>query len=574
MKQCEPDPERGKVIVLGFDGVDFELAERWIRQKKLPNFHRLMTEGACGPLTSTPDAMSPSAWTSFATGKNPGKHGIYNFIDLEAGTLNLRHNDARNRDGETVWTLADRAGRRCAVLNVPMTFPVDPINGVMVAGWTAPGIRTPGFTHPPELIRELVLNFGEINLFPTVKKHISEGRPLKGIESLHADFEQKRAMCERFLNMEDWDLFISFFIHTDQVQHYYWHHMDPSHPEHDPDSPKVLKEAVLEVYSRCDSLIGTVLDRMDPDTTLIVMSDHGHGPNHGTVEFLPLWLKDMGFAVDLPVRSTLSHGLANLVKASVANGLRRVYDLLNRHLDVRMKSRLNSLLPGLRDKVETTWRFGTYDWSRTTAFFHYEPRINLKGREPYGCVEPGAEYEAVRDRLINQLTDIRDAKTGERVVERVFRKEEVYHGNHLDAAPDIIIRWKKDCVVSGLTSVRDDGRVVVTDRVHLKDHRTGHHSPYGIFFAKGRSITPGTRLARDEASIMDLAPTVLYLIGLPVPDDMDGSVLRACIDPDFLKAHPVRTREAGQIPTQQRGRLTSEEKSLLSDHLRALGYLK
>ena len=221
---------KNKVVVLGFDGADFGLIEAWVKEGKLPNFAKLMKDGVWGRLKSTPDAMSPSAWTSFATGKNPGKHGIYNFMDFVPGSLKLRYYDSTYRDSQTIWTLANSSNKRSIVLNVPMTFPADKINGIMVSGWTAPSIKSEGFTFPPELINSLLKKYGEFVLFPTVKKHIYEGHPGLGINNLHKDLDMKRKISQEFLEKEEWDLFVSFFIHTDQVQHYYWHFMDKRHP--------------------------------------------------------------------------------------------------------------------------------------------------------------------------------------------------------------------------------------------------------------------------------------------------------------------------------------------------------
>lgn len=574
MLQLNANTPTKKVIVIGFDGAEMNLIDAWVSQGKLPNFARLMEMGACGPMKSTPDAMSPSAWTSFATGKNPGKHGIYNFMDFVQGSLKLRYNDSRNRDGETVWTLADKAEKRSVVLNVPMTFPADPINGLMISGWTAPSINNPGFTHPPALINKLIAEHGEFALFPTVKKHISEGHPLLGVQSLKADLKSKKEISLQFLKNETWDLFISFFIHTDQVQHYYWHFMDPTHPDHDPDGPEPLADAVYNIYRECDTLLGDYLEQMDGDTTLLVMSDHGHGPNHGTVEYLPLWLKDMGFSVDLPVQSSSLNSPLNIARSGFVSAMKWAYNQFNKHLDVRMKSRLNKLFPKLRDKVESTWRFGSIDWSKTTVFFHYEPRINLKGREPEGIVEPGKDYEDVRDRLIEKLLNIRDPKTGERIVEKVIKREEVFHGPHIDSAPDIIIRWKENCVVSGLSSIKDDGTLIVSDKTHIRDDRSGHHTPYGILFAAGQAIKPGHRFQKGDISIMDLAPTILYLMGVPVPGDMDGTILLDCIDPDYLDANPIRNADSTTGTVEHRSSLSEEDEQKIKDHLKALGYLE
>ncbi len=563
-----------RVLIIGLDGATFKLIKPWVKEGKLPTFARLMEEGAYGELKSTPDMMSPAAWTSFFTGKNPAKHGIYNFLDLIPGTLKMRYLNSTHRDGETLWSLLNKAGKKAGVLNVPMTYPAEKVNGFMISGWNAPTIRSKRFSYPPYLINELLERFGEYALFPTVKKNIARGRPDLGIEELHHDLNLKDSISRYLMEKEEWDIFISFFVHTDQVQHYYWHYMDPQHPKFNPkNDAEKYGDAIFSIYKRCDQIIHDHISSLDDDVTIIVVSDHGQGPNHGAVQYLPLWLKYMGLAKDREVSSKnpinmlwlwMSHNFSNLLKWT--------YNQMNKRLSIKYKSYLNTLFPNLRDKIESAWRFSTYDWSKTKVYFHYEPRINLKGREPYGIILPGKEYEDLRDYLIKKLYECRDLKTGQKVVEKVFKGEEVFHGKYLANAPDIVIWWKEDVVISGLVSTREDGTEIKVMKKHLDDPRTGNHTPYGIFIAKGKHIKKGVEV--KGAEIIDLAPTILYLMGVPIPKDMDGKVLIDIFNDSFLRENLITYTE-GQSDKDSVGdgySDTDEEK--VHEHLKALGYIE
>lgn len=556
-----------KCYVIGLDGITFNLVRPWAAEGRLPNLARLIEEGASGDLLSTPDMLSPSAWTSFATGDNPGKHGIFNFMDIVPGTFKTKYLTAADRDGVPLWSLLDGLGKRVCVMNVPMSYPADKVNGCMISGWNAPSVKSPGFTHPPELIGEITEKFGDYPLFPTVKKHIMNRRPELAVEDLSENMRRNSDVSRYLMEKEDWDLFVTVFIATDQVQHYFWHYMDPAHPQHDPSAPKRYRDAIYDVYRKCDDFVGEVLGRIDDDTLLVIMSDHGCGMNQGAVQFLPLWLERMGFAA----HKKISSGPAALVKGLVGRALKGGYNLLNTRLSVKSKAFLNSLMPGIRDRVESTWRFSAYDWPRTRVYFHYEPRINLKGREPFGSVER-ADYELLRDTLISKLYECRDLKTGKPIVEKVYKAEDVFHGPRMQSAPDLVILWREDVVISGIKCTREDGTEMTLDEKYVDDLRTGNHTPHGILIMRCSHLKNGETI--KGASIMDVAPTILHMMGAEVPSEMDGKVLTEAIDPEFMRANPVMFTSKGQGPHGPAGGAEPEEDDeVIRKRLKDLGYL-
>ena len=566
--------KKEKVVVIGLDGVSLELVKKWAGEGRLPVLNRLMKEGVYGRLLSVPDHSSPAAWTSFSTGRNSAKHGIYNFLDLIPHTFRMHFLNSTHRDGETIWSLLNKRGKKTGICNIPMSYPADKVDGFMITGWNAPTIQSPGFTHPPELIEELLEKFGDYPLFPSVKKYIAQNRPDLAVEELHRHFDITAAATMHLMKTRRWDFFTSVIVTTDQAQHYFWHYMDPDHPEHDPDLKERWGKVIPDIYGKCDKFIGEVLETLDEDTTVIIMSDHGNCPNHRGVSFMPGLLKALGLLHEKS--SSPASLLKNPLQAAghyAGIMLKNIYQLINRRLSIKLRGKLSAMFPSLRNKVESTWRYSAYDWSRTKAYFHFQPRINLKGREPNGIVSPGREYEEVRDYIINKLYECRDIKTGQKVVEKVFKREEVYKGKYIESAPDMVIWWKEGVVISGLTCKGDDGADITVDEIYETDLRTGNHTPFGIFIAKGKNIKSGLEI--KNAEIIDLAPTILHLMGSPIPKDMDGKVLEEIFTDEFLKSNHINYMEEKDDSGESKASNYNEsDEKKVEDHLRGLGYLE
>ncbi len=218
-----------KVVVIGLDGAPFTLLKPWMEQGMLPNMAKIMQEGSFGHLKSTPEYMSPPAWTSFSTGSNPGKHGIFHFYSIDASTFKVRINNSTHRMVDPFWNQIGRAGKRVCVVNVPTTYPADKVNGCMVSGWDAPSIQSEGFTHPPELIDEILENFHDYPLVPSIKK-FTISQPELAIKDLQRVLDLRISLSKYLLKKESWDMFTTVITETDQVQHFFWHLTDKTHP--------------------------------------------------------------------------------------------------------------------------------------------------------------------------------------------------------------------------------------------------------------------------------------------------------------------------------------------------------
>jgi predicted AlkP superfamily phosphohydrolase/phosphomutase len=549
------------VLVIGLDGVPFSLVRAWSDAGYLPNFHRLVTEGVAGRLKSTVPPTSGPSWSSFATGKNPGKTGIYDFLYRRQGTYHFPPINAQRRHGKTIWTLLSEAGKIVGVLNVPVSYPVEAINGFMVSGFMTPYVAR-DFIHPPGLLSELEDEIGFYRIYPT--ETFSEAHPDVFLRACDQLLDMRTRTTLRLMERFDWDFFITVFFDTDRILHQLWHYLDPTHPWRRGDADEDKSGPVLRYFQHLDQNIGRILDRVNEDTLVIIMSDHGMGPAHNFV-VLNNWLLDVGLL------RFKSDPLTRLKQQMFEFGftLKNVHKMVDR-LGLAKHAEYKALYSadGLLKKCFLS--FLNVDWSRSKAYSfgrHTGPvYVNVKGREPQGIVEPGREYEAVRDEITALAHDFRDPRSGRRIIGSVLRREDLYTGPFFEQAPDLILLPAEETdIFFGLADFGDNR---VMDGVY---RYSGMHRDYGLLIMHGAGIQPGEI---ERAAIIDLAPTILRALGLPVPQDMDGNPLLSAFSDNFSGKGSLEYSDIPSHSTQHDapGYTQAEEKEI-KDRLRQLGYL-
>jgi predicted AlkP superfamily phosphohydrolase/phosphomutase len=555
---------KNRVSVIGLDGATFRLIQPWVNEGKLPVLGKLMEEGVWGHLESTIHPLSPQAWASFMTGKNPGKHGIFEFVDHTPNSYDLRYVNGGSIQGEKLWGLLSDAGKRVCVINVPFTYPPDEVNGCLIAGLDAPGPHS-GFCYPPELLDELTQKLGEYQL----RRHPYGAKPETYLKEIFGQFDYILNVAKYLKEKEPWDLFVVVFESTDLVQHFYWHYAFPEEFGIPPSGNKELAEAIYDVYKRIDDGLGALLDLCDADETVIVMSDHGFSPCR-KIFFMDNWLRQQGY-------------LAYSEKHEHAYTLTRSLHLaFQRYFPNRLKEWVTSLVPGLRDQLRSYLSTATLDWQNTRAFSlgidSTNIFVNLKGRFPEGIVEHGPEYEDLRTEIAERLGGLLDTDTGEKIVARVFKREELYHGDALDKAPDLLVTWK-DFEYNTRRGYGREGEEFLGSSLEFSDvsyysslQKSGTHHVNGIFMANGPAIRHMDSL--EGARIIDLAPTVLYLLGESIPKDMDGRIIEEIIQDDFLATHSVRRSSTGDLDKETRPSSYNEsEEAYIKEKLQGLGYI-
>lgn len=428
------DSSENRVLIIGLDGAAPELLVPWAQEGELPNLHRLMDEGCYGEMQSTIPPISGPAWSSVITGRSPGMTGLYDFLSRKAGTYHFVPINSRMRDGRSFWQMLGDWGKRVGVLNVPVTYPVEPVNGFMVSGWMTP-YHARDFTYPRDLAEELGRELGDYRLYPAAT--YSERRREAFFEEMDVVLRARIQATSYLMSTRSWDFFISVIYETDLMEHQLWHYIDPTHPRYDADEVARYGNPLLRFFQGVDRGIGQFVEQAGEDVTVIVMSDHGMGAVHRFV-FLNCWLLDEGFLQLKRDPATWAKSLALKSGLDLVR-VHRLADWLNLSKDAEYKVMYT------QDRLlkMAFLSFNNVDWSRSVAYSYGRGigpiYLNVRGREPHGIVEPGEEYQRIRQEIAQRALAYRHPDTGEPMVREVLWPEAIYHGDHVQEAPDLIL---------------------------------------------------------------------------------------------------------------------------------------
>jgi len=567
--------KKPKVLIVGLDAATFDLIIPWIAEGKLPNLAALMKEGAWGRLASILPPITPPAWTSFMTGKNPGKHGIFHFLEAQPGSYELRYLNAGSRRTKTIWRMLNDAGFTVGTMNIPFTYPPEHLNGFQISGMDTPSEKSP-FIHPPELRSELVGLLGRFEL------------DLRYLGFMSTDARREQVLSEMEQLDDQWlraslylmekhpaEVMMFTFMSIDTVQHYFWQYMDREHHLYDPAAAERFGDAVLHVYQRLDDAVGQLLKKTSGNTSVFVVSDHGGGPTSDRVIYLNRYLAQLGLLhYHKDNRSALKKLAQKVVRSS--------YTLLRNALSSRQKTFLAYKLPALRKRFEGAFTsFSAIDWTRTKAYcsevLASPPSIwiNLKGVKPSGIVEQ-SEYEPLLKFISDKLKELKDPRTNEPVIKRVFRRDEIFNGPFANEAADLILDWWEESEFSTSPSFPEhtaEPPVEICERKPATGAEWGGtHRRDGILIAQGKPFRK--RVQIHGARLIDMAPTILHLMGQPVPEDMDGRVLQDLFEPAFIEQNPVRAGGAADSEGRQEAQYSAEEAAIVEERLKALGYIE
>jgi predicted AlkP superfamily phosphohydrolase/phosphomutase len=552
---------KSKVLVIGLDGVPLSLIRAWAEEGKLPTFRRLMERGVVGELKSTVPPTSGPSWSTFMTGKNPGKTGIYDFLYRREGTYLFPPVNASRRDGVSIWKLMSDQGRTVGVVNVPMSYPVEEVNGYMISGWMTP-YAAQDFSYPPDLWRELRDEIGYYTIYPT--ETFSESRRDSFFQACDELLDLRSKTVSYLMEKHPTDFLMVVLFDTDRVLHQLWHYLDPGHPWRAGGDGTDMSGPVVRYFQRIDGKVGEILDRADENTLVIVLSDHGMGPAHNFI-VLNNWLLDVGLL-------QLKRDVPRILKRWLFDAgftLRNVHRVADR-LGLAKHAEYKGLYSMDRLMKMIFLSFLDVDWSRSKAYSFGRHLgsiyLNVKGREPEGIVEPGQEYENVRQEIMSLAERFAHPRTGERLIGEIVKKEDVYNGPYLDRAPDLILRPRDERNI--FFGLADFGSNTTVDTVY---RYSGMHRDYGLLMMSGKGVKRGSAI--EGAGIQDLAPTILYAMGSPIPADMDGKVLDEVFTEEFKAQTPLmKGGEASTRKLEEFGYSEDAEEEI-KERLRGLGYL-
>ena len=457
---------RAKLVVMGLDSAPPELVFDKFRDQ-LPNIRSLMEQGVYARMRSSDPPITIPAWMVMVTGKSPGSLGLYGFRHRKgysytdgwiANSLSVK--------AEKIWDILARAGMKVCVVGVPPSYPPTPVNGEMVSCFITPDANRE-YTHPPELKREIEALVGP---YPFDVEFRTDQRD-QLLKDLHDMTQSHFRVIEHLMTTKPWGFFMFVEIGLDRVHHAFWKYYDKEHPKHVPGNQ--YENVILDYYKRLDEHVGRLLKRIDDDTVVAVVSDHGVKGMRGAF-CVNEWLIREGYLVLKERPQTVTE----LEKASV-------------------------------------------DWSRTRAWawggYYARVFFNVKGREREGTIEP-AHFEQERDELARRLTQIRD-RAGRRMETHVYKPETLYPISTGDR-PDLMVYFDNLFWRSAGTLGHGD--------IYLSENDTGPddavHSRHGIFILCDKGTKQRGQIA--EINILDIAPTLLERMKVPIPCTMEGVPIR------------------------------------------------
>lgn len=560
-----------RVLIFGLDGATFDLIDPWRKVGYLPNINNLISNGSSGELLSTIPPVTAPAWTTFMTGVNQAKHGIFNFVRRQANSYNLEVTNASQITAPTFFEIASRFGKRVVSINVPYTSSNPNINGIMVGGPFAPAIK-PEIIYPQQFFNELKQVVPEYFILPDYDSHQDD--PLRDYaDKLLMEIEIREKLSSHLIVKEDWDVFMVVFMATDEIQHAFWQCLNSA--ENNPQFR--FRNIIRDVYQRIDGTIGKLIkqastDKNNRDLVVFVVSDHGAGPLRWMLN-LNRYLAEKGL-----LKFSTNKGIT--LQNVKSGGIKRMLHAYKWFVPSSIRSYVRSHLGArkfefIKGNIETTLLSDGIDWTQTKAYVIGAGGsifINLIGREPKGIINPGRDYEILCEELTQTLMELRDPDNNQPIIKHVYRREELFCGPFLDMAPDLNVEWQ-DYSIWGRG--RYDVQAPLFEQNTSLDFSeiplTSSHRPEGIFIAHGNGIRADYKIS--NARLLDLAPTILTQLNLPASTYMDGRILGEI----FTGSEAERLTKLIQIDDLNIGdqgvTYSPEEEKIISDRLRSLGYL-
>ncbi len=513
-----------RTLVIGIDAMEWTLVNRWSSEGKLPNLARMMNAGAYGVLRTTAEFLPDTAWTSMLCGANPGKLGKYFYLQYDQETGRPRYVPDTAIRMTPVWDLLGRAGKRVVVADMPHLPVSREPNVTHLLNWGAHDQPTSAESNPPALLDEVLARFGRhpvgdcetFNQDPDTRRRLAR---------LIVEGTERQGELFRWLMQEKpWDVYMCCFSGAHCAGHQFWAQMDPAHPEHEQADP-ALRSTMIETYQAIDREIGKLVEEAGPDVPAIAIAGHGMlGLYHASWSVNELLdLLGYGEAGKVPRRSSAP-------KTARVNPWRLLKMTMPSSLQYAIKKKLPQWA---QEELIVRWYAGglRMQGRRAMCVPNNESsamiRINLKGRDRNGLVEPGDEYRRVCEDIRDSLLSLTDPKTGRRVVRKISYVQEEYPGPHSDMLPDLGVAWDHSFPWESVESSR-----VGTLRIRKMDARSGSHSHYGFMVVHGPGVAPGEKL--KGYSTYDLAPTLLARNNVPIPEELDGAPLPVLAAGKFL----------------------------------------
>lgn len=510
-----------KLLMIGLDAAEGTLVRRWAGGGYLPNIARLIGNSGIHDLSSPAVQFPDQVWPAIYLSRSSANLSRYFYIRLKPGEWKLEM-IGDDLNGTPFWVEASRHGKFSVVIDAPKASLSPPFAGRQIASWGSHASHAETASHPPELLREVTARHGRYPVH-SCDAHGNKPRDFQLLrDQLVAGVAAREKLLADLASQPGWDLFFGGFSETHCAGHHFWHFQDENHPRHDPSDRHGLKNSMREVYQAVDRSIGNVIAAAGPDTEVLVFSGHGMGPQYHGRELIPALLAMWGMLEPRNIEPGSRPERTTYARKKILKRLREA-------VPMPIQYAVKNVLPESIEKKLICRFMGTDDLN-PEARAVYIPnndlnsaiRINLKGRDKFGKVSPGAEYDELCAFLIQRFQELINPATGRPAVDTVTKIRDHFDGEYIDELPDLTVFWSNE---SSIDAVRSPGYGTVAGSHN--DPRSGGHT------AKGFLIPPaeGGEFDLDTADVKDLAPTVLSILNVPIPAEMEGhSLLRASLD--------------------------------------------
>lgn len=522
-----------RVIMLGVDGLDWELVKGWSSKGHLPTLRGLLEQSRALLLGESNRPLPGSVWTDIATGVSAAVHGFQHEEQLRLGTYQIQKMDSRCVSSPPFYKTLSDANIRCAVVDFPIDHPIDGFNGMQVVDWASEFKLWHFETRPTALAAQLEAKYGQHPLthYPGTRVGLDNLLALK--HKLLRGIDIKRKLCADLIRQHTHDFIFVNFCELHKAGHFFWQFHDHNHPEFTAAEPQLV-DSLRESYEYMDQALGSLLRQLGDDDDLILITDRGMYADHRGDHLVDDLLVALGLAERRgePKASSATGSLRNRLLTGHRAG--KLFRSVARRLPDNVRE---ALLPIHRAAIgaQPPW-----DWARTRVFRlpsvgNSYLRVNLAGREPAGFVMPGDQYNALLSLLETQFRSLVDPVTGEKVVEDVYFPADHFAGPKSNELPDVAIVWNPKRPINAVSS--ECGTI----SGQQKSDRSGNHRPEGFALFRGPSFAIGAGTVQGDAR--QIAPTILKLFGIRAPGHYEMDAPRSIWTDSFAELEFTKPAE-------------------------------
>jgi predicted AlkP superfamily phosphohydrolase/phosphomutase len=507
-----------RMMLIGLDSGDADLIDRWCNEGYLPTLQTLRQQGTWRWLKTTAEVMHVSAWPSLYSGTTPGQHGMYHAYQIRAGDQDAHRTRADECARPPFWKFLDDAGKQCIILDAFMNYPLRDFGGIQILEYGTWTYFSEPFASPDGIWNEMIAKFGPYPA-PEHTKVLGMPESREFHRQLIAGAKVKSKVVRWLMSEKPWDMFFVTFGEPHPAGHYLWHQEDTSFPTHPQSAIPGLENAVRDVYVAVDSAIGEILSELDDSVTVMVTSGDGMGPNYAGCHLVPEVLNrlDLYYAAGV--------GQAGGAKSAKKSLVSSVRDLI----PLGVRRAVSRCLPrNINHRLTVKWASENIDWSRTKAFCIPNAnegyiRLNLKGREPNGLVDQGRAYAEMLAELKERMQELVNPQNGQIAAEQVVCIDDVFPGEQRRHLPDLVVNWNIESKVLNELASEKCGLVRSKNAGYqTAPYYTGNHRPSAFTLTRGPIVRQGDALKGGH--IIDVAPTILAMLGVELPPHMNGRI--------------------------------------------------